>query len=407
MVMKIPYIKTIIGALFLVVFVFCIPMMVENLDSSEIMVIQSISGELHVYTEPGPYWQGFGKVTTYPRQRQYSFCSTIDPKNGQEYQCQNATSSAKRVRFSEGGHALLNGAVNWSMPLDKESIIKIHKQFNNAEAVQEAAVGKTLDSAIYFAGPMMTSTESSGARRGELVQYIDDQAVHGIYSTEAKEVIVKDANGDKQTTTVTSIMKDKGGIPLRQQGSLLEQFHIQLQPLSINELKYDPVVEAQIADRQKSTTQVQLAIATATMAEQQAKTAESTGKAEAAKAKWAQEVVKATVVTKAQQELEVATLAAKQAEQYKREQILIGEGNAAKRHLEMQANGALEQKLAAYVEVNKAYAEAIANANPGAWVSTTSMGGSGGKGSNAAELVDLLTARTARQLSLDTTIEKK
>src|ERR1019366_8333576 len=110
------------------------------------------------------------------------------------------------------------------MPSDKESIIAIHKQFGSADAVEDMVVGKTLDSAIYFSGPMMSSTESSGSRRGELIQYIDDQATHGIYVTEAKETIIKDPAGDKQTVMVTSITKDKTGLPARQQGSLLEKF---------------------------------------------------------------------------------------------------------------------------------------------------------------------------------------
>ena len=402
--------RAVLGVVALLVVLISIPFCVANLDSGHVMVIQSITGDLKVYTEPGPEWQGFGTVTKYPRQAQYSFCSVIDPKTNQEFKCENATSPAKRVRFSEGGHAILNGAVMWEMPLDKASIIKIHKQFGSEEAVEDRAVGKTLDSAVYFSGPMMSSTESSGARRGELINYINDQAIHGIYVTEAKEVISKDPNGDKQTIVVTSVMKDKSGQPMRQQSSILDEFHINLQPISINELKYDGVVEAQIAERQKSTTQVQLAIATAIKAEQQAKTAEAEGRAEAAKAKWAQEVIKATVVTKAQQELDVATLAAKTAEQYKKQQILIGEGDAAKAKLVMQANGALEQKLAAYVDVNKAYADAIANASPGAWVPNVSMnsgtGGNGGGGINAASLIELLNAKTAKDLGLDMSIKK-
>lgn len=362
-------VRAIIGIVFLFAFVLITPMLIENLDSSEIMVIQSITGDLKTFTEPGPQWQGFGKVTKYPRRSQYSFCSLIDPKSHEEYQCPNTTSNAKRVRFSEGGHALLNGAVSWEMPSDVSHIIEIHKKFGSAEAVESMAVGKMIDSAAYFSGPLMSSTESSGARRGELVQYINDQAEHGIYVTQAKQMVTKDLTGGSQTVTVTEIMRDKSGLPMRQQGSILEEFGVKLLPISINELKYADVVEKQIADRQASTTQVQLAMATAIKAEQQAKTAEAEGMANAAKAKWDQEVIKATEVTKAQQQLEVATLQAKQAEQYKRQQILIGEGDAAKAHLVMQANGALEQKLAAWIEVNKSYATAIENYQ-GQWVPT-------------------------------------
>ncbi len=386
--------------------IIAVPNLVETLDAKEIMVIQYPMGELEVFTDPGPKAQWFGKVTTYPRRAQYSFCSSVNPKTQEETICPGATSTAKRVRFSEGGHALLNGAVSWEMPLDKASIIQIHKQFGSESAIESTAVGKMIDSAAYFAGPLMTSTETSGARRGELVQYLSDQAEHGIYVTESKQITTKDAAGMTQTVAVTEIIRDKTGLPMRQQGSILNEFKIKLLPLSINELKYDSVVEKQIADRQASTTQVQLAMASALKAEQQAKTVEAEGKATAAKAKWEQETIKAKEVTKAQQALEVATLAAKEAEQYKREQILRGEGDASRAKLVMQANGALEQKLEAYVKVNEAYAKAISEYQ-GDWVPTTVMGGSNGGNLNGAQaLIEMLTAKTARDLNLDVKVTK-
>jgi hypothetical protein len=295
---------------------------------------------------------------------------------------------------------MLNGAVNWEMPLDTVSVIEIHKKFGSEEAIESMAVGKMLDSATYFSGPLMSSTESSGARRGELVNYINDQAENGIYVTEAKSVVQTDLTGTAQTVSITDIIRDKSGMPKRQQGSILADFHIKLLPISINELRYAAIVEQQIAARQASTTDVQLAMATALKAEQQTKTVEAEGKVTAAKAKWAQETIKAQQVTEAEQKYEVAVLDAKSAEQYKKQQILIGEGNSTKQRLEMQANGALEQKLAAAVQMNKDQWDAIASYQ-GNWVPSTVMGGSSGGSNGAQNLIDMLSVQTARKLSLD------
>lgn len=388
------------GVLALIFGIVTIPMLVENLDAKEIMVIQYPMGGLEVFTTPGPKAQWFGKVTKYPRQSQYTFCSQIDQASKQEVVCPGSTSGAKRVRFAEGGHAMLNGAVNWEMPLDTLSVIEIHKKFGSEEAIESMAVGKMLDSATYFSGPLMSSTESSGARRGELVNYINDQAENGIYVTEAKSVVQTDLTGTAQTVSITDIIRDKSGMPKRQQGSILADFHIKLLPISINELRYAAIVEQQIAARQASTTDVQLAMATALKAEQQTKTVEAEGKATAAKAKWAQETIKAQQVTEAEQKYEVAVLDAKSAEQYKKQQILIGEGNSTKQRLEMQANGALEQKLAAAVQMNKDQWDAIASYQ-GNWVPSTVMGGSSGGSNGAQNLIDMLSVQTARKLSLD------
>jgi hypothetical protein len=371
--------------------------LVENLGASQIMVVQSPTGNLSVYTDPGPQFQGFGTVTKYPRRDTYEF--NTDGK----------VDNCKQIRFNDGGHAKLCGSVSWEMPLEPESILKIHKAFGSTAGIETAAVSKMIDSAVYLAGPLMSSTESSGERRADLVQYINDQAEKGVYVT---HVITKDVvdplSGQKRETLSTEIMRDAAGLPKRQQSSLLADFNINLLPISISELKYDKIVEDQIAQRQKATTEVQIAQANARKAEQDAITTEAKGRATAAEARWKQETIKAQAVTEGQQKLEVATLGAKEAEQYKREQILRGEGDSQRKQLVMNADGALDQKLEAYKEVNAKYAAAIATAQPGAWTPVTQMGGSGGTGAtNASTLIDLFTAKAARDLGIDMAITGK
>ena len=91
------------------------------------------------------------------------------------------------------------------------------------------------------------------------------------------------------------------------------------------------------------------------------------GEADAARAKWEQEVIKAKMVTEAQQKLEVAQLDTPAAEQFKRAETLRGEGEGARRRLVMEADRALEKKLQTYSEVSKLYASAIKDYK-GHWV---------------------------------------
>ena len=108
------------------------------------------------------------------------------------------------------------------------------------------------------------------------------------------------------------------------------------------------------------------------------------------------------------QKLEVASLAAREAEQYKREQILRGEGDAQAKALRMNADGALDAKLEAYVQINAQYADAIKNAQPGAWTPAVVMGGNPGQASNSAQsLMDMFAAKTAKELGVDMTVITK
>lgn len=388
----------IVGAILLVVVAVSAGSLVEGLDANEIMVIQDpIDGELHVYTEPGIYPQMFGKITKYPRRSIYQFDSSGD------------SAAPKKLRFNDGGHADLSGSVSWEMPLATDAVIKIHRTFGNTAGVETQAVAKMIDAAVYLSGPLMSSTESSGERRAELVQYIDDQAEKGVYVTRIVESRTVDPlTNETRTMLRTEIVKDDAGQPKRQQGSMLADFMILLMPMSIKSLDYDDIVEKQIKTRQDAITQVQIAQANARRAEQDAITVAKQGEAEAAKAKWEQEVIKAKAVTEAQQKFEVAKLAAQEAEQWKQEQILRGEGEGERKRLVMAANGALDQKLEAYVEIQRAYAKAISDYK-GNWVPGVVMAGTSGNsnqsGNGAQALIDMLSAKTARDLNIDLTMQ--
>ena len=72
-------------------------------------------------------------------------------------------------------------------------------------------------------------------------------------------------------------------------------------------------------------------------AQQESIKVEAEGQAEAARAKWAQETIKATEVTKAEQEREVAKLAAEKAEFEKKRIVAEGQAEAEANRLKVQA----------------------------------------------------------------------
>lgn len=389
-----------ISALVALILIISAPMLVENLDAKNLMVIQSIGGDLNTFTEPGWKSQAFGKVTTYQRRDQFSF-------NAHQDQGKTVDESIS-TRFNDGGHGNISGTVNWQMPLKHEQIVALHKEFGSTAAIEQQLIRPAMQKVIYNVGPTMSSTESSAEKRPEIPKYIDDQLVNGPYLTKTAQVLQKDPiTGADKMVAVVQIAMNAEGRPIRESESQITKYGIVLQPVSINQIKYDKVVEDQIAQRQQSTTGVQISIANAKKAEQDAITTEQQGKATAAKAKWEQETVNAKEIALAEKDVTVATQKAKAAEQFKKEQTLIGEGEAARKRLVMEANGALDVKLEAYVEVNKAYATAIEKAAPGAWSPAVVMGSNGaGAGSTSQALVEMLTAKTAKELGLDMSVTK-
>ena len=368
----------------------------ENLDASEIMVIQSpISGELRVFTEPGVQWQGFGKVTKYPRRDQYSFSSAANQgKPGDQ---------SISTGFNDGGTGKVSGVMSWEPPLKPEQLIRLHKEYGSFHAIDQQLIRPMLEKVIFSAGATMSSIESSSERRPEIPQTIDDQLQNGPYLTKVAMVTTIDPlTKQEKAVRVVQIATDKDGKALRASASTIKEYGITLSPVTVNHIDYEKSVTDQIAERQKSTQAVQLSQAAAIRATQDAITTEQQGKANAAKAKWEQETVNAKDIALAEKNVIVAKNEALAAEQYKRKLILEGEGEAQKRTLVMNADGALDKKLEAYVKVSGFYANAIQTANPGAWTPAVVMGGgAGGNGAGASALVELFTAKAARDLGID------
>lgn len=363
--------------------------MFENVDADEIMVVQApTSGELTWYVTPGIKWQGFGKVTNYKKL--------------------SATDFDSKVMFNDNGTGHLRGKFQVELPLDAEHLTALHTKYGSQDAIEKSLVQPTIDKVVYMTGPLMSSKESSAERKTDLIRYIVDEIEHGVYRTTQKTVTVEDqASREKRTITVAEIAMHDGK-PERQEDSAINEFGIRIVNFAPSELQYDESVQAQIKKQQEITMQVQTARAQALEAEQRRITAQADGEANVMKAKYTKEVEKVEAVTEAQKDLEVAQLAAKEAEQYKRQQILQGEGDAEKKRLVMSADGALDQKIQALIQINQAYAHAIGNYQ-GNWVPMYVSGNGDGKssGSGAVQLMELLTAKTAKDLALDLTATGK
>jgi hypothetical protein len=325
------------------------------------------------------------------------------------------------VRYQDGGLGSIHGIVRFDLPDDEESMLRIHREFRSNEGLANKLLRNVTDEAMNLTAGLMTSEDAYAVDRGTFADWSRQQVQAGKFKTTIKEVVEMDElTGRRVNKSVPEIAFGDDGNPI-QYAADLKRYGINVSGFQITDWNFEPKTLEQITEKREATMAIITARANAERAQQDAITAEEKGKANVMKAKYEKEEEKIRAVVDAEKAKEVAVIAAVQqvdvaeqqklqaeqkklaAAEYKQEQILRGEGDAAYKELVLEADGALAQKIEAWVEVNQAYAREIGKQR---WVPDVQMGANEGQGGGTAatELVDLLTVKTAKDLQLDLTM---
>ena len=305
---------------FLIIALCCIGSLVEDVKNEQIVVNQvPFTGTVEVWATPGLHFQAFGNTTHYYKTQQLWFGAD---DNGEPI----------AVKFNDMSDGEIYGSLRIKLPTDYEHMKLLYTEYKGMDRLMNELVRQNVTKVVYASGPIMSGFESAAEKRNDLIEYITDQLNYGVYKTTTKKVETIDPiTGEKKITNVASLIADPdapGGYK-RSEESPLAKYGIEIRQVSVNKIKYSAQVEAQIAQQQEANMLIQTSKAKAAAAQQEAIRAEEEGKAVAAKAKWEQEKIKAIEVTKAEQEYEVARLAALKANEEKKRIIAQGEAEAA------------------------------------------------------------------------------
>lgn len=397
-----------------IVTLLCIGSIVETNNAGNLQVKQAfVSGTLTCKLDPGMYGQWFGDIHTYPEAETFSFADK-DRKEDTDQ-----SDNALPTRFNDGAKAIVSGSVRVILPSTCRELTRLHRKFHSQRGVMTKLVLPALRKALFNTGPHMSAAESYAARRGEFADLVSDQLLNGtILVRKVDKTVHDDITGRKKTVTSVEPRSCKKESKRCVNGyyrdpSAFHEFGIRVTNLVIDQIKYSKVVLKQIEHQRKARMDIITQRAQAQQAEARAQRAAAEAKAQIAETRAKEEVQKTQrtvraeadkveAVMKAQKRKEVAALDLQAAASEKKANILRGEGEAARRRLNMQADGALTQKLKALVKIHANYAQALGSAKPGALVPQTVIGGAGsGKTSSASDLISLLLAKTAKDVSLD------
>ena len=196
--------------------------LIHIVSPKDIVVYQSLMGDMDVWTEPGPKLQLFGSVTTYHKSTQYWFSKFEDQGLSKD--------QSVGVKFNDGGHAQISGSLRYDLPLDKPTVFRIHQTYGSQVAIDQQLIRTVVEKSVYFTGPLMSSKESYAERRSELISDIEGQAKEGVWKTKPEDVEQIDlVSGQKKMVTVTKILKDESGKAEVREKSPLDDFNIKIQ----------------------------------------------------------------------------------------------------------------------------------------------------------------------------------
>ena len=372
----------------------------EDVAADEIVINQvPVTGTLEFWTTPGLKFQMFGDIQTFDKSFQVWFSNKKDQGDSRD--------QSIKIIFNDAGKANLSGSARLLMPISPEKLKMIKMDFGNNENLIHELIRPTVTKVVFSTGPLLSSYESYAVKKNDLIRYIEDQLRYGIYKTVTKEVKkIDELSGKEKTISIAELIVDEkapGGFA-RQEEAPFNKYGIDIRQVAIEDIIYESKIMAQISQQQQALMDVQTAIAEAKKAKQDAIKAEEQGKAEYAKAKWEQEKVNAKEIAEAEKAKQVAKLDMEKAKFQKEADILAGQGIATKKKLIMQADGALDKKLKAQIEIQKIWAEAFKEFK-GELVPSVVMG-SGDSGSikyknSAQAFMDMLMLKTAKDLGVD------
>ncbi len=395
-------------------------------DAGKAVHVQTIFGSESVKVDVGWYFSGWGTSTEYPHQINITHGSdNIDPYN---------------VRMADNWTGAVFQTTRFIIPLDTNQFLKLHHDFRSPKrlvtSLLKPAVTSSLDSTAnlfsmeeYYAGgkrdefknEFKNAVEKGRAKvRQTVIDGITTATTQKVLATDDVEDTSTNNNVKTQKIIMTKITDESGNV-VREEHDYMS-YGITVGSAIVETLVPDDKFESQIQARKDAASRRIVAQEQRREQEEQKLLAIQTGETDIAKRQAQSKVLQIEKTTNAETEKQLAIIEANKA----REQANIAKETAMinldKAKLEAQttktladakayekkaiieADGALEKKLEAWVQAQAVWADAAKEMN----VPTNVFGGSSAtSGVNASEsLMQMLSIKTAKDLALDMKIDK-
>src|SRR5499426_645182 len=305
--------------------------MFDHNDVGYATVVQYPNGSVRVITEPGIFFQGFGKLTVYKTAND-TLAFSKDPKEG------DPGDTSIPVRFRDGGQGKVTIDVTFKLPEDKESLSRIHTDWHSYEQLERGLVRPQVNNVIQLTATKLSSEESY-TQKDLFINQIFDQLTSGIY----EYAMVVDQEG--RINFKLKAGERDGKTIVERQPNPFHSYKIGITKVTVRDIDYAEEINLTLKAKQAAIQAQVTSKANADKAQQEALEAKARG----------EKLIAETVASEqartagAEQELKRARLEAEAIRVRAEAEAYAKKANAA-------ANNSLDAKLNAWVEANKAWA---------------------------------------------------
>lgn len=374
-------------------------------DAGNRTVVERTTGEQIVQFAPGIFYAGFfAKEKEWPNQISVTYQEATAEL---ELEDNGIEVGQIMIRFSDATTANVKGITQFILPADEKEMILIHNTHRTPQSLVVKRLAPYTKECLQSSAQLMSSEKHYGGGRAQMAQDFMDQLKEGVFLLVTDENIVYDSlAGEKKRIYQTEIQVDKkSGIPRRKLSSIKE-YGITVADAAITDVDYEEKVDDKLIKIIDAVTKSSISKQELMTAQQQTLTAKAKGEQALVEIEYQQKQEQTKQVVEAETKVKVA-------EQDKLQQKIAYEGaileakkikeladaQAYARSRIMQADGALEMKLNAQIEIQKVWADAFSKYT-GAIVPQIQTGGTA-TGNGALNFMDIMTAKTAKDFALD------
>jgi len=376
-------------------------------EPTERTVITRMDGTQKVQFQPGFYYAGFyAKTQVYPNQLSVLY-SEKEFDNDLTLKDNTVEIGLVKVRFSDATEAYVAGITQYLLPNEEKAMLIIHNSHRNAEALVSRRLAPYTKECLQSSAQLMSSEMHYSGGRAQMTQDYLDQLRNGTYLLSINETTQFDStdNTNKRVYSV-NIKKDKNNQPLRKFSSIKE-YVVTLGDAQITNVDYSDQVKAMLQKKIEAATQASISKQRLMTAEQQKLTAKAEGEKKLTEIEYVQKQEQTIAVVKAETQVELAKqdlakqeIARQAAEKEAAKIKTLADAEAYAKAKVMQADGALEKKLATYEKTQAMWAKAFGEYQ-GSLVPSFISGGGNNNTNAGLNFMEIMSAKAQMDLMLN------